>query len=107
MFSYRPIETFEFSWLFKYVGKQFLDNTSSENRSIDPYLLNDLRLTYTWKPAFMRELSCSLLLNNIFDAEYSSNGYTWGYRGGGVEIRQNYFYPQAGFHIMGMLSIRL
>ncbi len=103
---FRPVESLELGLLTKYVGKQYLDNTSNDKRKIDPYFLNDLRLTYTWKPSFLRELSVSLLASNVFDVKYSSNGYTYGYFGGATEYRQNYFYPQAGRNYMLMLAIR-
>ncbi len=103
---YSPIQHVELGVLTKYVGKQFLDNTSNASRSIDAYFVNDLRLTYNWNPAFMREVSLSLLANNIFDVTYSSNGYTYGYFGGPVEYRQNFFYPQAGRNYMLMLALR-
>jgi iron complex outermembrane receptor protein len=101
-----PIKHIELGLLTKYVGKQFLDNTSNDSRSIDSYFTNDLRLSYTVKPSFMREISLSLLANNIFDVEYSSNGYTYGYRGGATEYRQNFYYPQAGRNYMMMLALR-
>ena len=47
-----------------------------------------------------------LVVNNIFDEEYESNGYTWGYLAGPTEYRENYYYPQAGRHFMGMISIK-
>ncbi len=103
---FTPIKSIELGLLTKYVGKQFLDNTSNDNRSIDSYLTNDLRLSYTVRPSFMREISVSLLANNIFDVEYSSNGYTYGYQGGATEYRQNFYYPQAGRNYMMMLALR-
>ena len=105
-FLYQPISNFEIGLLTKYVGKQYIDNTSNENRKIDAYFTNDLRLSYTWKPSFLRELTLSLLANNIFDVEYSSNGYTYGYLGGGAETRQNYYYPQAGRNYLLMMAMR-
>ncbi len=96
----------ELGLLTKYVGLQYLDNTLDKARSIDPYFVNDLRLTYSWKPQWMREFSVSLLLNNIADVKYSSNGYTWGYLGGGAETRQNYYYPQAGRNYLMMVAMR-
>jgi iron complex outermembrane recepter protein len=103
---YTPIKNVEVSLLTKYVGKQFLDNTSNDARSIDSYFINDLRLAYSVKPSFMKEISISLLANNIFNVAYSSNGYTYGYRGGATEYRQNFFYPQAGRNYMVMVSLR-
>ncbi len=105
-FSYHPISAVDFTLLSKYVGKQYLDNTSNEVRKIDGYFINDLRLTYTWKPIHLRELSISLLVNNILDVKYSSNGYTYGYLGGPTEYRQNYYYPQAGRNFLAMVAIR-
>ena len=103
---YVPIKNMEVGLLTKYVGKQFLDNTSNAGRSIDSYFTNDIRLTYSVKPAFMRELSLSLLANNIFNTLYSSNGYTYGYLGGATEYRQNFYYPQAGRNYLLMLALR-
>lgn len=103
---YMPVKNFELGLLTKYVGKQFLDNTSNDNRSIDSYFVNDLRLSYTMKPSFMKEISLSVLANNIFDVNYSSNGYTYGYRGGSAEYRQNFYYPQSGRNYLLMLALR-
>jgi iron complex outermembrane receptor protein len=104
--SWLPFKNAEVALLTKYVGKQYLDNTASENRKIDPYFINDIRLTYTWKPSFMREIGFSVLLNNILDEQYESNGYTWGYAGGSVSYRENYYFPQAGRNFMGMLTLK-
>ncbi len=106
VFLYRPLKNIELGLLTKYVGLQYLDNSSDKSRSIDPYFINDLRLTYSVKPNWMREFSVSLLLNNFTDVKYSSNGYTWGYLGGGTEARQNYYYPQAGRNYLLMVAMR-
>jgi len=105
--SFTPFRGAEFALLSKYVGKQYLDNTQNEARRIDAYFVNDLRLGYSWQPSFVREVSFSFLVNNIFDEAYESNGYTWGYLGGPVEYRENYYYPQAGRNFMAMISIKL
>lgn len=105
-FLYSPIRGLELGLLTKYVGKQYLDNTSNENRKIEAYLTNDLRISYAWHPSFMREISLSLLANNIFNEEYSSNGYTYGFLGGTSEYRQNYYYPQAARNYLAMLALR-
>lgn len=104
--SFLPVRNVEVTALTKYVGKQFLDNTSNTERTIDAYLVNDLRILYTWRPKFIQEIDFSILLNNILDTKYSSNGYTWGYLGGGKEYRENYFYPQAGRNFMAMVTMK-
>jgi iron complex outermembrane receptor protein len=103
---YQPFKNFEAALLSKYVGRQFLDNTSNSSRVINSYFVNDLRLSYSWKPNFMRELSVSCLVNNVFNELYSSNGYTYGYFAGPSETRQNYFYPQAGRNFLVMVAMR-
>ncbi len=105
--NYSIINGLNATLLTKYVGKQYLDNTSNESRRIDAYMVNDLRIIYAFHPKYMREISFSLLLNNLFDVHYSSNGYTYGYLGGGSETRQNYFYPQAGRNYLAMLAIKI
>lgn len=104
--SYFPVRNLEITSLTKYVSKQYLDNTANNARVIDDYLINDIRITYTVKPSFMKELAFSLLVNNILDETYESNGYTWGYLGGGDSYRENYYYPQAGLNFMGMVTLK-
>jgi iron complex outermembrane receptor protein len=93
---------FEGSILRKFVGKQYLDNTSNDARSLAAYNTHDIRLKYTMKkgPAF------TLLLNNVLNEMYSSNGYTYSYRYGGVTTTENFYYPQAGFNFLLGASIR-
>jgi iron complex outermembrane receptor protein len=80
----------------KYVSRQYLDNTQDENRSIDPYLVNDLNLSYRISGLdFAKAVTATLKIANLLDVEYETNGYTYGYIFGGEE-RVNYYYPQAG-----------
>jgi iron complex outermembrane receptor protein len=104
--TYKPIKNLEVTWLSKYVSRQYLDNTENTARSLDPYFVNDLRFAYVIKPRFAEEISFSLMANNMLNELYESNGYTWGYLGGGDEFRENYYFPQAGRSFMAMLSLR-
>jgi iron complex outermembrane recepter protein len=103
---YTPLKNLEIGLLTKYVGKQYLDNTSSESRIIKAYFTNDIRATYSIKPQIFKEIVFSLLLNNIFDSMYSSNGYTWGYVAGGQTVRENFYYPQAGRNFLLGVSLK-
>ncbi|WP_441001034.1 TonB-dependent receptor [Fodinibius sp. SL11] len=91
----------------KYVSKQYLDNTQTESRSLDSYIVNDLQLSYNWSttPLF-NSLDATLKVNNIFNEMYESNGYTYGYISGGEQQFFNYYYPQAGRNIMLQLSFK-
>jgi iron complex outermembrane receptor protein len=93
----------EAALLSKYVGKQYLDNTSNEARSLPSYMTQDVRLGY----AFSNKIRATLLLNNVLNTLYSSNGYTFSYLYEGVMTTENFHYPQAGFNFLAGLAIRL
>lgn len=94
--SYRPWESFELAWMSKYVSRQYLDNTSAKERSLDAFFVNNVRLGYTTTFLGGRKVGVTLALNNILNAKYSSNGYTWGHlNADGSRAYYNYYYPQA------------
>lgn len=93
--AFQPAKAVELALLTKYVGAQFLDNTSDPTRRIDPYLVNDLRLSYSLRPKQLEAINISLTVNNIFNELYSANGYTYSYIVGD-KIVENFYYPQAG-----------
>ncbi|HEY5692807.1 MAG TPA: TonB-dependent receptor [Cyclobacteriaceae bacterium] len=105
--SYTIHKNIEATLLSKYVGDQFLDNTSNENRRIGSYFINDIRLSFNPTIKAFKNFGISLMVNNILGVKYESNGYTYGYVGGGEVIRQNYYYPQAGRNYLMMLSMKL
>ena len=105
--TFSPVKNFDLSLLSKFVGKQYLDNTSNKSRQLDSYFINDVRISYAWRPSFVREIYVSLLANNIFNEVYESNGYTYGYMAGPAAFRENYYFPQAGTNWMAMLSIKI
>lgn len=71
----------------KYTGKQFIDNTSNAHTALDPYFYTDVRLTYTLRNSFCRELALTLSINNLFDARYASNAWTYRYVSAGYDAR--------------------
>ena len=92
--------------LSKFVGEQYLDNTSNEDRTIKSYFINDLNVRYNFQAFGLRDIELNLLVNNIFNAEYESNGYTWGYMWDGYLYQQNNYYPQAGTNFLAGLKLR-
>ena len=92
----------------KYVGKQYLDNTSNEKRMLKDFLINDFKIQTNLTNNVFNNLFFKIEINNIFNVKYSSNGYTFGYYGGmDYEVRENYFYPQATRNIMFSVSIEI
>ncbi|MCD6067191.1 MAG: outer rane receptor protein [Bacteroidetes bacterium] len=101
-----PVKNMDIALVNKYVGKQYLDNTSNENRMLDAYYVADLRLGYLLKAKGVQEIRFTVSVNNIFNKMYSSNGYTYGWISGGRQYTYNHYYPQAGTNVMGGISIR-
>lgn len=95
IFNY-TVDGFSAELWSKYVSRQYLDNTQNENRSIDPYFVNDLNLSYSLTNIeFANAVTATLRIANLLDVNYETNGYTFGFIAGG-EQRFNYYYPQAG-----------
>jgi iron complex outermembrane receptor protein len=92
--------------LSKYVGKQYLDNTSNEDRIIKSYFINDLNIRYNFRALGLSDIELNLLINNIFNVAYESNGYTWGYMLDGFLYQQNNYYPQAGINFLAGVKLR-
>lgn len=102
MATYNPWKTLKISVDGKYVGKQYYDNTSSQERSLPGYFLMGGNVSYDFK-----FVSLSLFLNNILNKEYISNA--WVYRAvfeNGDDYVEEGFFPQPGFNWMLKATIR-
>ena len=105
--KYEPLEGLSINFLGKYVGEQFLDNTSTETRKLNDYTTVNLQVNYTVKDVLFKEMTIGLLVNNIFNETYENNGYTWGYVYGGERTVENFYYPQAGRNFMLRVLFKL
>ncbi len=73
-----PADNLEIDWLLKYVGKQYLDNTESNRLSLNPYTINNFRIGYLVIRTEVRpDIELTLMINNIFNRKYESNGYVY------------------------------
>ncbi|HET8828864.1 MAG TPA: TonB-dependent receptor [Pelobium sp.] len=104
--AYKPINNFEFALLSKYVSKQYLDNTSNDERSLDAFFVNNLRLNYNFKLKGVKSVELGLLVNNIFNELYESNGYTFSGIYDGALSTSNYYYPQAETNFLVSMNLR-
>jgi iron complex outermembrane recepter protein len=98
--NFIPLKNAEINLLGKYVGRQYLDNTSQRSRSLNPYYLQDIRLSYTIAQKILKETNLVLQLNNVFNKKYEPNGYSFSYIYGGELITENFYFPMAGFNWM-------
>ncbi|MFC2150370.1 TonB-dependent receptor domain-containing protein [Calditrichota bacterium] len=61
---------------FRHVGKQYLDNTENDDRTVDAYSLVGLSLSYPFTHfKSLQSLQLKLRINNLLDAEYETSGY--------------------------------
>ena len=95
-----PVKNAEISLISKYVGRQYLDNTAQNSRSLNPFYLQDIRLSYLIKSKIFKETNLILQLNNVFSKKYEPNGYSFSYIYGGDLTTENFYFPMAGFNFM-------
>jgi iron complex outermembrane recepter protein len=105
--NFLPVKNGEISLLSKYVSRQYLDNTQEKTRSINPYYVQDARLSYTIKNKLFREWNIIGMVNNVFNKKYEANGYTFSYIYGGVNTTENYYFPMAGTNYMIGVNVKL
>ena len=103
---FTPTARLEMALLSKYVGKQYLDNTSDESRKLNSYVTNDIRVIYSVKPKFAQEIAFTLLFNNVLNELYESNGYTYAYISEGKTTADIGYYPQAGRNVLAGVRVR-
>jgi iron complex outermembrane receptor protein len=63
----------DFAFISKYVGDQFIDNTSSEFAKLDEYFVHDFRINY-----LIKNIEISAWIRNLLNQNYISNA--WVYR---------------------------
>lgn len=104
--EYSLLDHMKFSLLSKYVGRQFIDNTSTPEYSIDPYFVNDLKASYTIEPDWAGMIMVSIMVSNVLNTQYETNAWLYRYYTGGEELFMDGYYPQAGRHVMVALSVK-
>jgi iron complex outermembrane receptor protein len=102
--SDRHENTLELAWYSKYVGRQYLDNTQNDYMSIDPYFVQDFRITGHIQKKIGFDVN--LWINNVLNTTYSANGYTYSYIFES-RVTERFYYPQAGRAVMVGIGVRL
>lgn len=112
--AYQPSKNFYVGFLSKYVGNQFLGNIESPISKLNSFFINDFNIVYTVENInFLKGIDFSLLINNVFNQKFISNGYFFTYDddfsnpGNITTIEGAGFYPQAGINFLAGITFRL
>lgn len=112
-----PVKGLSISLMNKFVGRQYLDNTSNKDRSLKPFYYSNLNISYSLPlKQTNKEVTLKILFNNIYNHLFVSNGYTFSERYAYLDENSemqvtdpatyNYFFPQAGFNVLAGVSVR-
>ena len=111
-FVFAPTTSFQLGLLSKYVGQQFMGNIDSENSKLDAYFVSDISAVWTWEPNnWMKRIQWSVLVNNIFNVKYESNGYFYTFDDSSSDperittVEGAGYYPQAGINFLTGVTI--
>jgi iron complex outermembrane receptor protein len=104
--SYMPVKNMGIHFISKYVGSQYLDNTSNERRKLDAFFVQDVRINYTIQTKLIKEIGLNLQANNVFNALFEPNGYTFSYISESRTVTENFYYPQAGINFLVSVNLR-
>lgn len=95
--NFRPSDGFSLGVQNQYVGSQFLDNTNNEELKLNDYFLTEVHAKYALQ--FKRlDVDLKLLVNNVFNKKYLSNGY--------VYDSVPYVYSQAGTNFLFGITLK-
>jgi iron complex outermembrane receptor protein len=102
--SKKRLNHIEFAYVLKHVGQQFMDNSGVYDRMLAGYFVNDARASTEFK-VFDQVFGVDVWVNNLLNAEYISNGYTYSYIYGDL-ITERFYYPQALRNFMVSLRVK-
>lgn len=103
--NFKPVKGGEIGLIGKHVGRQYLDNTGDQQKSIRDFTLFHLRGSYSFEGEKLKGLTVRFLANNIFSKIYETHGYTFGYLAGGRQVTENFFFPQAGINFLASVQV--
>jgi iron complex outermembrane receptor protein len=97
---YEPVKNLNFAFISSHVGRQYIDNTSDKERSLNAWFVNNLKVDYSIGSRIFEKITLHLMVNNIFNEEYESNAWVYSYILGGKRYKIDGYFPQAGRHFM-------
>jgi iron complex outermembrane receptor protein len=103
---FSPAKNLNFRLGSSYVGKQFIDNSSDNDRVLEAYFVNNLKMDYSFKTSLFNEITLHFQVNNLLNEEYESNAWVYSYIYEGVRNKMDGYFPQAGRHFMAGINVK-
>ncbi len=102
---WNPVKSFSITLTDHFVGKQYIDNSSSSERQLDSYWVTNLRFSY--RKLFSRyNVSLFFQINNLYNKEYITNAWVYPYYSGGELRTLDGYFPQAGRNFTAGITLR-
>ena len=105
-FSVSPVKNLRLGLNSSYVSRQYIDNTSNKQRSLDPYFVNNINIYYTLHTSLIKQIDFMLSLNNIFNEKYETNAWVYRYYSSNTEYEMNGYFPQAEFNFSFGINLK-
>jgi len=104
--AYKPVKQFTIELQTKWVGKQYLDNSTLQERSLEAFANQDISGSYEFAKKVNRSFLLTARVNNISNQRYIPNGYSYAYVYGGETIIANGYYPMATINYLIGFTIK-
>ena len=121
-FSYKLFDNLSAQFISKYVGDQYIDNTSSVDRMLNAYLVHNGRLSWNLNSRLFSSAKLTFQVNNLLDKKYANNAWVyrfisegWNPTGSDPYVNTNSeggydmagYFPQAGRNFLVAISLGL
>jgi len=107
--AFKPFEKEDFSLSFvnKYVGCMYYDNTSNPDNRLRDHLVTDMIASYTMDVKRTGKIDFQFYINNMLSIKYNANAWvaTDKFNDGSQAVYKGLF-PQAGANLMGRVRYR-
>ena len=103
--TFEPVKALKLQLTGKYVGAQYMDNTSRECYRQPAYFLLNAKVSYTWHLPHHREIEAQLAANNLLDSHYRIGAWA------GDDYWEGYhhycgWYQQPGINFTGRVAMK-
>jgi iron complex outermembrane receptor protein len=105
--TFIPVKNLALTLTSRYIGQQFIDNSSNRDRVLDPYLVSNVSAGYSIRTKWIREIGFNLAVNNIFSNKYETNAWVYPYYMEGKLYESNGYFPQALINFLFGITLKI